>query len=180
MKAALIANYLCSLQPLTVQSRLLHDETFRARFGLVSPMVMTIGGDMHVDQQKLVAAARRALVDLRTESLRDVDGHEMVVKVEQGCLFLESPPKGKKVKLNELLILSSNQEERTQTLRQLIDRLGPTAPDFSALLTTAVGRELSDAEVGDLLAERASGVAPLQARADVAFTTNQVTLENLV
>ena len=62
----------------------------------------------------------------------------------------------------------------------LIDHLGPTAPDFSTLLTKAVEYELSDGEIGELFAERANSVAALQARAAAAFNTNQVTLEKLV
>ena len=110
----------------------------------------------------------------------DVYGHEMVVQVDQGRVFLESPSQGRKDQLDEFMIFSPNQEKRTRALRHLIDRLGPTAPDFSALLTKAVERELSHEEVGELFAERASGVAALQSRAATAFNTNQVTLEKLV
>lgn len=180
MEAALLAEYLCSLQPPTVRSRLRHDETFSTRFGLGSRMVINIGGDMPVDQQKLFAVARLAIVDQRAESLIDVDGHEILVKVDQDQVFLESPSKERKVRLDELMLLSPNQEKRTRTLRHLIDLLGPTAPDFSALLTKAVECELSDEEVDALFAERASGVAALQSRATTAFTTNQATLEKLV
>lgn len=82
MKAAIFAEYLRSLQPLHVRNRLLHDQTCDARFGLVSRMVITLGGVVHVDQQELVAAARQALVSQGTAPLMDVEGHEMVVQVE--------------------------------------------------------------------------------------------------
>jgi hypothetical protein len=180
MKAALLAEYLCNLQPLHVRSRLLRDETFGAHFGLVSRIVITIGGEVHVDQPKLFAATRRAFVDQQTVPLMDADGHEILVKVEQGQVFLESPSKESKFRLDDLMILSPNQEERTRTLRHLIDRLGPTAPDFSALLTKAVECKLSDEEVSELFTERASGVEALQSRASAAFTTNQARLDNLV
>jgi hypothetical protein len=153
---------------------------FSARFSIMSRMVIGIGGNMHVDQPKLFAATRQALRDRQAASLTDANGHEMVVKIDQGRLVLESPSQGRKAQLDELTILSPNQEERTRALRHLIDRLGPTAPDFSALLTKAVECELSDEEVGELFAERASGVAAFQSRAAIAFNTNQVTLENLV
>lgn len=180
MQAALLAEYLGNLLPFDVRNRLLHDQTFGARLHLVSRMVMSIGGNMHVDQQKLFAAAQQALRDQREASLKDVDGHEMFVKVDQGQVFLESSSKGSKAQLDELMLLSPSQEERTRALRHLIDRLGPTTPDFSVLLTKAVECELNDEEVGKLFAERAGGVAALQSRAASAFNTNQVTLENLV
>ena len=128
----------------------------------MSRMVITLGGDVHIDQQKLVAAARQVLTDQRAVSLMDVTGHEMVVQAEQGQVFLESPSKGKRYQLDELMILSPHQEERTRALQTLVDLLGPTAPDFSALLTKAVEYELSDGEIGKLFAERVNSVAALQ------------------
>ena len=180
MEAALLAEYLCNLQPLHVRSRLLHDETLGARFGLASRMVLTIGRDMCVEPQTLFVAARQALAGQGISSLMNVDGHETLLKVDQGRVLLESPSTGRTVQLDELMVLSPNQEERTRTLRLFIDRLGPTAPDFSALLTKADEYALSDEEVGELFAERVSGVAALQARAAAAFNTDQMTLENLV
>src|SRR4029453_10636372 len=79
-----------------------------------------------------------------------------------------------------LCVRKSVDTSRTRALRHLIDHLGPTAPDFSTLLTKAVEYELSDGEIGELFAERANSVAALQARASAAFNTNQVTLEKLV
>ena len=177
MQAALLAEYLCNLQPLYIRNRLLHDQTFGARFSLGSRMVIGIGGDMHVDQQKLFAAARQALRDQQAASLTDVYGHEMSIKADQGRVVLESPSQGGKAQLDEFMIFSPNQEERTRALRHWIDRLGPTTPDFSVLLTKAAERELNDEEIGELFAERASGMAAFQSRAAAAFNMNQVTLE---
>jgi hypothetical protein len=103
-----------------------------------------------------------------------------LLKCDQGRVLLESPSKGRQVQLDELMLFSPNQEERTRTLRHFIVHLGPTAPDFSALLAKAVEGELSDEEISEIFAERASGVAALQSRTAVAFNTNQATLENLV
>src|SRR6266487_5061453 len=106
MEAALLAEYLCNLQPFHVRSRLLHDEKLSARFGLASRMVITLGGDIHVEQHKLFVAARRALAGQGAESFMSVDGHETLVKVDQGRVLLEYPSKGRKVRLDELIILS--------------------------------------------------------------------------
>lgn len=180
MKARLIAEYLCNLQPFSVRIRLVRDETFKARFDLTMRTVVTLGGAMRVDQHELVDAARRALVDQQPQSLTDVDGHEMLVKVEQGLIFLESPTKRTKRRLESLMILSPNKDDRTRALSAVLEHLGPTAPDFSALLNEAKERELTDAEVDTLLAENAMGVTALQARATAALNRNQATLENLV
>jgi hypothetical protein len=180
VEAALIANYLCNIQPLPVRSRLLHDKTLGGRFGLITRELITLGGEIHFDQQKLFASVRRALIDQQTVSLLDVGGHEIVVTVDQGQIILGSPSMGRKAQICDLMFLSPNSEERIQTLKRLIDRFGPTAPDFSALLTKAEERELSEEEVDALFAEGATGVAALQTSTIAALKTNQATLENLV
>jgi hypothetical protein len=110
----------------------------------------------------------------------DVYGREMAVQVEQGRVFLVSPIQGRKDQLDEFLLLSPHREERVRALQRFVDFLGPTAPDFSALLITAGERALSDEEVAELFAERASGVAALQSHTATAFHTNQVTIDNLI
>jgi hypothetical protein len=180
VEAALLANYLCNLQPLPVRSRLLHDEGFGARLGLIAQEIITLGADVHIDRRKLYAAVRQALGDQRAASLLDVEEHEIVVKIEQGHIILELPVKGRKAQINDFMCLSPNHEERTRGLTHLIARCGPTAPDFSTLLTRAEERELSDDEIDQLFTEGAMGVAALQRRATAAFKTNQATLKNLV
>jgi len=73
--------------------------------------------------------------------------------------FLWLQHKGGRTKLDELLLLSPHREERVRALQRFVDFLGPTAPDFSALLRKAVECALSDEEVAELFAERASGIA---------------------
>ena len=87
---------------------------------------------------------------------------------------------GSRLQFTEGSILSPHQEERVQALQRFVDFLGPTAPDFSALRIQAMERVLSDDEVAELFAERASGVAALQSLAAMAFHTNHVMLEALI
>ena len=56
MQVTLLAEYLCNLQPKSIRNRLLHDQTFGTRLGLGSRLVLTLGGDVHVDQRGLIAA----------------------------------------------------------------------------------------------------------------------------
>jgi hypothetical protein len=135
---------------------------------------------VHVEQQELIAAVRRACVEQGEVPLRDVYGHEILVHVEQERIFLVAPTQGRKDQLDELLLLSPHREERVRALQRFVDFLGPTAPDFSALLRKAVECALSDEEVAELFAERASGIAALQSHAAMAFHTNQVTIDNLI
>ena len=45
-------------------------------------------------------------------------------------------------------------DDRTVALARLLDQIGPTAPDFSPLRQAIEERELSDGEIGELLAEK--------------------------
>lgn len=180
VNAALIASYLCNLQPLPVRNKLLDDRTLRARFGLLVQEIITLGPDVHLGRRECYAAVRRAIADQRPASLLDTKGQEIVVKTEQGQVIFELPSRGRKVQIGEFMCLSPNHEERTRTLRQLIDRFGPTAPDFSALLTRAEERELCDNEVDELFTEAITGVATLQRLAASALQTHQATLQHLV
>ena len=83
-------------------------------------------------------------------------------------------------RIKALMILSPHLEERKQQLKELLDYLGPTGPDFTSLQVTADQRELSDDEVGTLIGETINGVIPLQARARGAFEDNEASLDNLV
>jgi hypothetical protein len=180
MESGLIASYLCNFQPLPVRSRLLDDEAFGSRFGLITRKVITLGPGVHIDRRKLYAAVRGAFTGQQCASLSDTEGHEIVVKIDQGHVILELPSSGRKAQINDFMCLSPNHKERIGGLSHLIDGFGPTAPDFSILLTRAEERELNDDEIDQLFAEAATGVAALQKRATAAFTTNQATLENLV
>jgi hypothetical protein len=180
VEATLIASYLSNLQPGPVRNKLLDDPTFGAHFGLVAQEVITLGPDVHINLRQCYAAVRRAFTEPQPASLLDIQGHEILVKIEQGHAILEVPSRGRKAQVNDFMCLSPNHEERTRALRQLIDRFGPTAPDFSALLTRAEERELSDHEIDALFTETTTGVGALQRRARSAFQNHQATLQHLV
>ncbi len=183
MQRALLAEYLCNLQPLPIRVRLLRDEAFGARFGLSPRTVVTVGGIAPIDQRELFAAARRALAGEGDERVVDLDGCTLVVVADQGGILVKrAPGEGLplEVRLEELMILSARREERGQALNQLLDRLGPTAPDLSALRSASEERELTDEEVGELLAESVNGVVGLQARAASAVKSDRAMLDDLV
>ncbi|MCH8275754.1 MAG: hypothetical protein IH851_13310 [Armatimonadetes bacterium] len=183
MRPALIAEHLCNRQPLPVRARLIEDEEFGARFGLSSRSVITVGDILTVDQNDLLAAARRALSGQEEQRLVDLNGAEIVVAADQGVVILRRAEEGEKVRevrLPELAILSSRPDDRTEALARLLDQIGPTAPDFSPLRQAAEEHELSDGEIGELLEERYNGVAALQARAAAAFEGKTPGLAELI
>lgn len=180
MKAELIAKYLCNHQPYPVRSRLLEDKDFISSYNLRPNAVITIGGKIGVNQNELLPAVRHALKNKVSAPLSDVDGKKHFVTFGQGHIHLESSLKELEARLDNFLILSPDREERTKKLRQLIDNLGPMAPDFSGLIAEAEKGELSYDQVDELLYEFSSGVAALQNHAKRAFNTHQTTLEHLV
>lgn len=180
METALLAAYLYSQQPFQVRHRLLQDEVCAARFALISRRVFTIESAVRIDQQELFAATRQALINKQLVPLQDLDGHEVIVKIDQGQVWVESPSQGKKTPLDDFMILSPHQKERTQALRNLIYALGPTGPDFSELLTQAMGRILNDEEVRALFTACTRSVVAYQEKARFAFDFNQITIENLI
>jgi hypothetical protein len=180
VNARLIASYLFNLQPRPVRKRLLDDVTFGVQFGVFRQETITLGPEVHIDRRECYAAVRRAFAGPHPASLVDIKGHEILVTIAQGQVILEIPSLGRAAQVSDFMCLSPNREERTRTLKQLIDRFGPTAADFSALLTRAEERELSNDEVDELFTEATTGVVALQNRATTAFTTNKATLNNLV
>jgi hypothetical protein len=180
VSARLIASYLYNLQPASVRKRLLDDVTFGASIGVARQETITLGPDVHIDRRECYAAVRRAFAGPTPASLVDIKGHEIRVTIEQGQVILGIPSLGRASQVSDFMCFSPNFEQRTQTLSRLIDRFGPTAPDFLVLLTRAEEHELSDDEIDELFTEATTGVGALQRRAISAVKTHQATLQNLV
>ena len=180
MKAELIAKYLWNHQPYPVRRRLLENKDFISSYNLRPTAVIKIGGKIHVNQNEILPAIRQALEQKRSVPLSDLDGKKHFVRLDQGHLQFESVSKELEARLDDFLILSPNREVRTKKLKQLIDTLGPMAPDFSGLISEAEKGELSYDQAYELLYEFSCGVAALQNHAKSAFNSQQATLENLV
>src|ERR671918_1582294 len=99
VEATLIASYLSSLQPGPVRNKLLDDPTFGARFGLVAQEVITLGPDVHIDRRKCYAAVRRVFTEPQPASLLGIEGHEILVKIEQGHVIIEVPSRRRKAQI---------------------------------------------------------------------------------
>lgn len=165
----------------SIQSVLLDDRGFRERIGLQTARVFTFSDTVSVRDEQLFSAVRAALRGSKQLSFEGLRGHKARISVSANNIEItvvgsERPP----VYIPELFVLSSNAPERIQSIKSIIDQCGPTAPDFSRHLKTGELRDLTDAEVSEILAVLHEGVAASLHNAAAAFDQGQATVADLV
>ena len=183
MHETLIARHLCNLQPLPVRLRLLRDKAFGEKFKLTTQTVMNVANFGPIDQRDFIITARKAFVKGKAQQLTCLDGTKISISSRQDGVSLKKYPGGKasrKVLLREPLILSTDPDKRNLELNEMLNRMGPTAPDFSALKMASIHRELSDAEVTELLSESATGLTAFKESLIRALKVHGVTLDQII
>lgn len=181
MREAELVEFMCNRQPELIRDRLLANEVFKSKFGLATPTVLVIG-PVSIDQRELFAAARVALSSNKQQTVSAVGGQEIVVKPVDGRVVLNFMQDERQIEATPdvLSVLAPSSASRVTVIDSLIQRFGPTAPDFSALRSAAAERELSDDEVDQFVTEAVAGVAALQARLEATGKANRVTARALV
>jgi hypothetical protein len=182
MQKEIIAEYICNLLPSSVRERLLDNNEFTARFGLMPRNVYMAAGS-EIDQRKLFDVARQVLMDRKEHVLSDISGHKIHLVLDKDDIVLKdlSGAEGTmEAKLNEFLILSPHPEERRHAIDSLLHYMGPTVPDFSALRTASCERALNDQEAEELLYEAMTGVNARQQKMIRALHLHESTLGDLV
>jgi hypothetical protein len=179
----MIAEYLCNLQPFQIRTRILRNKEFVEQFGLTAQSIITVAGEVNINQSTLFAAARCTLTDRSEQVLIDTKMRKIRMEASQEGVVLKGLPVGEEKAeawLNELKILSPHRDERIQAIEDLLAAFGPTAPDFSTIRDAAANRELTDEESACLLSERAKGVAALHEHMKRSLKAHQATLFNLI
>lgn len=179
----LMARHLCELLPSQIQTRLFGDHAFVSQYGRLSRTVLTIGGRVSIDQHELIAATRRLLAGQANQKLKDIAGNQLAVMLDHSTVVLkvgEGADPEKQIALADLAVLSPSFDQRVQALKRMIDSFGPTAPDFSALITAAENRELTDEEITDLLEERSAGFASYKVAIEMAHMGDQVEPDDIM
>ena len=143
------------------------DAEFSSRCGFETRPVFSIGPDVNLTSAGLFAAAREVLATNEEKSVQDVDGKEVSIGFEadsQNMIMKWSDAEGvsRQRQIPDLTLLSPNREARLTTLRNIIDRLGPTVTDFEYLLADIESRQLSYQELSAIFDESANGVAAFQ------------------
>jgi len=179
-----LAEYAWILQPVSIRRRLLSRREFIERFELKPPAIIGVGRLVGVDREDFFAAVRRMLSSGSEQRLQDVRGREIIItRTEHGVVVKGTPGTDeslREVVLADLLILSSNPQERLAALDTILSRLGPTAPNLWDLRLVVGERELSDEETSALTEEMSNGVAARHERAISSIRANQATLDMIV
>ena len=136
------------------------------RWGFETRRILGLESDVAIVDRDLFAAARQVFSGKGARSLQSTSGSEVSVDIdpEDNNIVLTCPGvgSGNKRKISELAILSPEPQARVTALSALLDRFGPTDPDFSRLLSDLESREPDEAEISAILREATGGVAAVQ------------------
>ena len=136
------------------------------RWGFETRRMFGLEADVAIVDQELFTAARHVFSGVGAKSVRSTTGNEISVDLdpEDGNIILVSPGAGSsnRKKIPDLAILSPDPQARVTALRAMLDRFGPTAPDFSRLLSDLESREPDEAELSAVFREAAGGIATVQ------------------
>ena len=177
----LLSQSLLLRYPPSIQSNLLEDRDFTKLIGLQTARVFTLGNSVSVTDEQLFSAIRSAFHQDEGSNFEDRKRQKVQVYFRQDSIEIavqdsETPP----MSVPELLLLSADPAHRVQTIRKIIDTCGATGPDFTVLIKAAEIRELTNAEVSEILTEFHHGVAVHLAKAAAAFVQGRASVVDLV
>ena len=142
------------------------DPEFARDCGYQTERVFSLGPDIHITETELFAAAREVFAAKKEKSLQDITGKQLslCLDTQSGSATLRWSDGEKDFQvIPELALISPNWETRAAALRDVIGRLGPTAPDFGHLLEALQIHEPTNGELSAIFDELTNGVAALQA-----------------
>ena len=142
---------------------------FADRCGFAVRWTFEIGPGVGLVTGELFATAKEVLGTKEKRSIRDLAGNDVSVALDMEARnvvvqWSDAQAVSHKVQIPDLALLSPDGDTRFAALRDVIERLGPTATDFRSLLENAKSREMTPQELTAIFDERANGVADLQAR----------------
>ncbi len=164
---SVFVNFFLSHLPDSCRQYLLKKYPDRARrWGFETRTVFGLEAGIKILDKELFAAARHVLSGKGERSIRSIMGDDILVDLDPGDLtvVLVNPDTGpgNREKIPDLSVFSPDSQTRVAALGSMLDRLGPTAPDFGRLLADLELGEPDDSELTDVFREAADGVAALQ------------------
>ena len=141
--------------------------SFSERFGIQARKTFNLGADINLTDIDLFVAARKVLSREKNKVILRPGNKKVSVSLdaEDSSIVLEWQDANlseRRTKLPDFSLLSTDPKIRTTTLRSLINRFGPTAPDFRQLIQKAKIKELSHDELSSIFEEEFNGVAATQ------------------
>ncbi len=135
-------------------------------WGFMARRVFTLDTGISITDHDLFGAAKDVFSGVEAVSIRSISGNEVTVNLdaETGSIVLEYPAaeSSTRTMMPQLALLSSDPSARTTTLRSMMERFGPTAPDFDHLGHEIELREPEEHELFPVFHEASRGVVAAQ------------------
>ena len=135
-------------------------------WGFMARRIFTLDTDISITDHDLFGAAKDVFSGVEVVSIKSTLGSEITVNldVETGSIVLEYSvaESNTRIMMPQLALLSSDPSVRTTTLRSMMERFGPTAPDFDHLGHKIELREPKEHELSPVFYEASRGVAAVQ------------------
>ena len=136
------------------------------QWGFTVRRIFTLGSGVSITDHDLFAAVKDVFSGMKAVSVQPTSGSEVTVAldVEDGNIVLECPGSDSNTRtmMPQLTLLSPDPEIRMTTLRSVLERFGPAAPDFSRLLHDIKLHEPEEHELSAIFDEASHGVAAVQ------------------
>lgn len=157
---------------------------FADRCGVTLRRTFEVGG-VGLVTDELFAIAKEVLATREERAVQDTKGTGVLVDLDKEgqnvvVKWSDAQAVSHEVQIPDLTLLSPSGEARVAALRDVMERLGPTATDWRPLLEDIESREMTLQEFTRVFDESANGVAALQARlaerirGGSGFTANHV------
>ena len=141
---------------------------FARRCGFVTRQIFRFEPDIELLNSELFSAAKDVLATNKEKCLQDISGKKVIVDLDIKdrnivikCADSKAIPSD--VKIPDLALLSPIGTDRITALREIIQRLGPTAKDYRYLLRVIKSSMLTDADISMVFDEIANGIVSIQA-----------------
>lgn len=135
-------------------------------WGFMARRIFSLDTGISITDHDLFGAAKEVFSGKETVSIESTIGSEIMVNLDAGTgnIVLEYPAVESTTRtlMPQLALLSPDPEARTAALHSMLERLGPTAPNFDHLVHDIELREPERDELSPVFHEASHGVATVQ------------------
>ena len=136
------------------------------QWGYKTAKTFDLDADVSIIDEEVFTAARDVLSGVEARTVQTLVGEDVSVRLdpEDHNIVLEFHKEESRyrTRIPELSILSPHPETRVATLRSLLQRFGPTAPDLNSLFSALELQQPDDQELSVIFQELMRGVVAVQ------------------